>query len=83
MARVPKNCFAAAAAWGPDVYVIPEYCFALDVGSCALTLSSEHTDLRWVSYGEASSLLRWDSNRNALWELNERLKAPDERSKAE
>jgi hypothetical protein len=27
-------------------------------------------------YEEACNLLRWDSNRNALWELNERLKAP-------
>lgn len=76
MATVPKHHFAAAAAWGPDLYVIPEYCFAVDVGDCSLTLSAEHVDLRWVSYEEACTLLRWDSNRNALWELKERLKAP-------
>lgn len=74
LATVPRNCFASAQAMGPDVYVIPEYCFATNVGGSELTLSDEHTDLRWVSYEEACSLLRWDSNRNALWELNERLK---------
>jgi dATP pyrophosphohydrolase len=76
MATVPKHHFAAAATWGSDRYVIPEYCFAVEVGACPLTLSAEHVDLQWVSYEEACTLLRWDSNRNALWELNERLKAP-------
>ncbi|MDP8240669.1 MAG: NUDIX pyrophosphatase [Candidatus Hatepunaea meridiana] len=74
MATVPKICFIAAESWGQDVYVIPEHCFALDVGNSVISLSSEHTELRWVSYEEAYSLLKWDSNRNALWELNERLK---------
>jgi dATP pyrophosphohydrolase len=73
-ATVPKDCFAAAASWGPDVYVIPEHCFAVDVGDRALALSSEHTELRWTSYEKATALLKWDSNRTALWELNERLK---------
>jgi dihydroneopterin triphosphate diphosphatase len=39
-----------------------------------ITLASEHTEYRWVPYEEASRLLRWDSNRTALWELNERLR---------
>jgi len=73
-ATVPKDCFAAAASWSPDIYVIPEHCFAVDVGDRVLTLSGEHTALQWVSYEEAAGLLKWDSNRNALWELNERLK---------
>jgi len=74
MATVPKKCFAAADHWGQEVYVIPEYCFAIDAGASALALSGEHTEVRWVSYDQACSLLKWDSNRNALWELNERLK---------
>lgn len=73
MATVPKNCFAAADSWGPDVYVVVEHCFAVDVEGSVLALSYEHTDLRWVSYEQACGLLKWDSNRNALWELNERL----------
>lgn len=72
-ATVPKNCFRDAHLWEPDVYVIPEHCFAVDVGTSAITLSGEHTDLRWASYEQSYRLLRYDSNRNALWELNERL----------
>jgi dATP pyrophosphohydrolase len=75
LATVPKDCFAAAAAWGPGVYVIPEYCFAVDAGDAPLTPSAEHKELVWATYEQAHGLLRWDSNRNALWELNERLRA--------
>ncbi len=74
IATVPKRCFGAAESWGQDVYVIPEHCFALNVGDSVMCLSDEHTEVRWVSYEEAQSLLKWDSNRTALWELNERLK---------
>ena len=74
LSTVPKDCFAAADSWGEDVYVIPEHAFAADVGSRDLALSQEHIEFRWVSYEQAYSLLKWDSNRNALWELNERLR---------
>lgn len=74
MATIPKHWFAAAASWPPDVYVVPEYAFAVETGEAGLTLSPEHTELRWVSYDEAQGLLKWDSNRTALWELNERLR---------
>nr|MBF4327696.1 NUDIX pyrophosphatase [Vibrio anguillarum] len=36
---------------------------------------SEHTEFRWCNATEASELLKYDSNRIALWELSERLKA--------
>jgi dATP pyrophosphohydrolase len=39
--------------------------------------SREHTSYRWLSYDEAARLLRWDSNKTALWELNERLRRGD------
>lgn len=74
MATVPKDCFAAAASWGDHIFVIPEHCFAIDTSSCVLTLSKEHTELQWVQYEQARQMLKWDSNRNALWELNQRLK---------
>lgn len=73
LASVPKDCFAVADSWGDDVYVIPEYSFAVDAGSHHITLSAEHTECCWVDYDRACDLLKWDSNRNALWELNERL----------
>ncbi|MGN2638956.1 hypothetical protein ACTD5D_22895 [Nocardia takedensis] len=38
-----------------------------------LVLSDEHTGYRWCSFEQAQSLVRWDSNRTALWELEHRL----------
>ena len=29
--------------------------------------------MEWLSYDEAIKKLKWDSNKNALWELNYRL----------
>jgi len=78
LSTVPKDCFAATDSWGGDVYVIPQYCFAVDAGSSDISLSHEHIESRWVSYEQACSLLKWDSNRTALWELNERLKVPNQ-----
>jgi dATP pyrophosphohydrolase len=74
VASIPKNSFPVAESWGDQVFVIPEHCFAVDAGNSTIALSDEHTDYRWLSYEQASSLLKWDSNRTALWELNERLK---------
>jgi len=71
---VPRSYFAAADSWSPDILVIPQHCFAIDAGGRDIELSREHTEFRWVQFEEASRLLKWDSNRNALWELNERLK---------
>lgn len=71
---VPKGCFASADCWGPEVYVIPEYCFAVNVFNAELMLSSEHTEIKWLTHRQAHEILRWDSNRNALWELHERIK---------
>ena len=71
-ATVPVTAFGGFR-WGPDVFVIPERCFAVDVTGHALTLSEEHDDMQWVSYEVAENLLHWDSNKNALWELNARL----------
>lgn len=71
---LPRSCFDAPDTWSPDLYVIPEYCFAVEMGHRHIRLSAEHTDLRWAQYDEACRMLKFDSNRNALWELNERLK---------
>lgn len=59
--------------WGPDVLVVPEHCFGVDVRDQELVLSHEHTEYRWVDYDAAVEMLHWDSNKNALWELNHRL----------
>lgn len=73
MTSIPACVFDAVASWGDRVLVIPEYSFAVDVQDAELLLSREHSTLRWVPYGQACNLLKWDSNRTALWELRERL----------
>ena len=60
--------------WEPDTYVIPEYAFGFD-GKEDMQLSHEHTECVWLTYEEARSKLKWDSNRTALYELNCRLEA--------
>ena len=73
MASIPACVFDAVASWGDDVLVIPEYSFAVDMGDEDLTISSEHAQWCWASYDQACDLLKWDSNKTALWELRERL----------
>ena len=77
MDTVPVVNFKAHTEWPSDLYVIPQYTFAVEVTEFHLALSDEHTDYRWVVYEEAEQMLRWQSNKNALWELNERLKRND------
>ncbi len=60
--------------WGKDVYVVPEYTFAVYVKDLNIKLSNEHKEFKWVTYKEAMEKLKYDSNKTALWELNERLR---------
>lgn len=59
--------------WAKDIYVLPEYHFAVECSD--ITLSSEHTEYVWLTYEEACAKLTFDSNRTALYELNCRLTA--------
>jgi dATP pyrophosphohydrolase len=71
--NVPVTAFAASKYWSKDLYVVPEHYFAVECNGIEIVLSHEHTEFKWASYKEAVSLLKWDSNKTALWELNERL----------
>lgn len=42
-----------------------------------IKISDEHTDVQWLDYEAARDVLRFDSNRTALGELNERLCVKD------
>ena len=70
---VPVEGVAGYFRWGEDTYVIPEHCFGVEVKNQQLTLSEEHTKYKWVNYEDAINMLNWHSNKNALWELNQRL----------
>ncbi len=55
--------------WPKDMYVVPEYVFGFECND-DIVLSHEHTDCLWLTYDEARSKCKWDSNRTALYELN-------------
>jgi dihydroneopterin triphosphate diphosphatase len=74
VASVPASQFQERDLWGPNLYVVAERAFGVYLDDDqSITLASEHTEYRWVPYEVAARLLKWDSNRTALWELNERL----------
>ncbi|MBI1922632.1 NUDIX domain-containing protein [Candidatus Poribacteria bacterium] len=59
--------------WPKDLYVIPNYCFAVDSSNVEIVLSHEHSEYQWVNYEEGRNRLYWENNKTALGELNERL----------
>lgn len=71
VAYVPAEVIAESRRqhWGKNVYVIPEYSFAFE---CDLepVLSNEHSEYKWLKYDEARKLLKWDSNKVAMYEIN-------------
>lgn len=73
---VPTSCFSMERrkAWGMDCLVIPEYKFAVQVKKDNIKLSDEHKEYRWVNYDIATELLKFESNRTALWELDNKIK---------
>ena len=64
----------ARSQWGQDCLVIPEYCFAVELTDQAIGLSREHTAFEWVDYATAIQRLQYDSNKVALWELDNKLR---------
>jgi dATP pyrophosphohydrolase len=73
IASIPRSALPGGAHWPPELYVVPEHCFAVCVTNQQLRLSEEHCRLEWLNLKQASELLTWDSNRVALWELAQRL----------
>ena len=59
--------------WGNDILLIYEHCFGIECKNKDIILSHEHTKMECLKYEEAKNKLKWDSNKNALWELNYRL----------
>ena len=80
MTMIPGCWFHDWASWPADVLLIPEHAFAVDVGETEIVASGEHLAFEWLGLQPAMERLRFDSNKNALWELHERL-YPRARSK--
>lgn len=75
MCCVPANIFRDWDHWPKGTLVVKEFSFGVEILDDDVQLSTEHTEFKWVTYREAMKLLKWDSNRTALWELSERLRS--------
>lgn len=64
----------AKTIWGDDCLVIPEYCFAVEMQSKDIIISCEHGCFEWVDYSSAKERLKYDSNKVALWELDNKIR---------
>ena len=73
---IPTYCFKEARKiWGVDCLVIPEYTFAVMLDkTTTIELSQEHIEYEWVDYKTAIKKLKYDSNKTALWELDNKIK---------
>lgn len=65
---------AYSSIWGEECLVIPEYAFAVNVNAEEMELSNEHTEFEWLDYEAAKEKLKYDSNKVALWELDNKIK---------
>lgn len=74
---IPAACFGIRNRknWGDDCFVVPEYCFAVEVNTNRIDISDEHTVYTWLGIDEAFKELYYDSNKTALFELKERIEA--------
>lgn len=71
---IPSHWFKRVEPNYPDVLVVPEYSFGVHADQ-EIVLSEEHDKYDWMTYEEAVKVLTWDSNKTALYELNEILKS--------
>ena len=72
---ISTECFQKARlTWGETCLVIPEYCFAVEITDTKnMVISNEHTSYEWVDYQTAIQRLKYDSNKVALWELDNKI----------
>lgn len=59
--------------WDKNIFVIPEYSFAFECNADP-TISHEHSEYQWLPYNDARKLLKWDSNKVAMYEIMCRLR---------
>ncbi len=81
VASVPVTCCAESTLWGDRLYVVPQYAFGVDATRAEIRLSDEHREFRWRVFSLAERLLKYDSNRVALWELNQKIRGLGPRDK--
>ncbi len=73
ISSIPTLGFKEITMNYPDLYVIPEYTFAVETNN-EFILSDEHSEYKWVDYKTALLQLMFDSNKTAMYELSMLLK---------
>lgn len=73
---LPKVFYKGHEEWDKEIYVIPEHAFATEVSGVECS-SAEHSELIWVSADVAETMLKYDSNIIALWEMCQRIRRRD------
>ena len=58
--------------WDKNIFVIPEYSFAFECNADP-AISREHSEYKWLPYNDVRKLLKWDSNKVAMYEIMCRL----------
>ena len=59
--------------WDKNIFVIPEYSFAFECNADP-AISREHSEYKWLPYNDVRKLLKWDSNKVAMYEIMCRLR---------
>ena len=62
-----------------QIFMVPV--FGIEVDNDKVELSDEHCDFRWVSYEEASKLLTWKGQKEAIETVNDMIINADDRVK--
>ena len=81
----PKKIFVADhvsrfyETHGNRVNLVPV--FGIEVDSDLILLSSEHSEYKWVGYGEAYSHLVWNGQKKGISIVNEMVTSNDDRMK--
>lgn len=73
VSTIPVVNVTGEFTWGNDVYVVLEYSFGAFIEKSDIRLCNEHSQYGWFLFDEAYGKLKFDSNKTALWELNQRL----------
>ena len=73
VSSIPVVNITGKFSWGNDLYVVTEHSFGVFAENNDIKLSSEHKQYEWFPFDEAYEKLEFDSNKTALWELNQRL----------
>jgi dATP pyrophosphohydrolase len=73
LTTMPILAIQSEFIWGNKHIIIPEYSFGVESSNVNIVLSNEHLNYKWLEYNDAINMLRWDSNKTALWELNYRV----------